>query len=763
MGGLEPFGEHLFHQLVQAVNHTISQKPIIVQKSNYSYNGNEEIIENVLNSCDILGRQSLTSYRSNFSPPRVFIVESANGGGRTAFLSQLCNILTEQGCIVLYSFVRSWIGSFNVNYTIRRFCLKLMYKLKITFEILPSEYEELKAAWVTLMRKAVSLGNIVVILIDGLDRMKDEHNRNAGVDLNWMPRPSELGSDAFRNTVWILSTGDERTHISIQELHSHAGRIILPEVSEQCKRNFISEECHRLNIKLEAKQIDELIQKKASNSLIYIELLLKEAQRKWPPILELNYMNETDLFISILRRLESKCGADHIKNLFSYLSLSRNGLREVELIGLMKINSLKWNLIFRYIETYISKTPTGFVMLSKEQYSAIIRSSYTSKELATKLHKNLAIYYMKMWETEKLQRSTQLNSIRIIDVPYHLFNSNAPLKDIINILCNLDYIMSAFEQQAQKEMETFFKKAIVMASKNELSEMRRLTEFNIFIEKNSIYLKCSPKLTFTLALDMPKGMCVSVKNEALNQLKNKFFEVFFRNITENEDQLEMAAMGSHSTAIVYSGVHHFSKLGKYCLTVSQEGTSILWNLETLLKERLLIDSPLGDFDKVVHCAVSMSGCDLIAMGTVGGHFIIFNAISGRQIIQLDHQYFGGRFFFSENSTGIWRIYKRRLTFISISGSNTNAQKTNINIKLGYIIATSWDFNLIAIMISGESKGVTILSAKTMHEICHFKEPNISEMSIGSFSYLKDTIAITLITGDIMVPKIYNIIALENRP
>jgi hypothetical protein len=747
MGGLESFGKHLLEQLEHSVKETIMKAPLKTQPHN-SYYGNEEIVKKMLDAGAICIQNS--SHHQFVKSSKVFVVQSKSGGGKTALLSYMSNLFVKVGYIVLHSFVRTWEGSFSVNSMIRRFCHKLMYRLKLPFETLPSEITPLKERWILLMKMAISLGNVIIVLIDGLDRMKDDQERIASLSIGWMPRPSELGTEGFDGTVWIFSTRDPQTFFVVKNHNPTAENIVLPPFSESQKRSFVNQECANRNIILGPRLTETLLRKKSSESFLYIHFLLTEAADSSPPNLDFRFETETDIVRSILFRLEEQCGKEQLRNLFSYLSLSKNGLREVEILGLMKFSLIRWNLLLKKIEPYITKTSTGFIMLYRESFSAAVRLEYISKELEFNFHKNLAEYYCKVWESDKLTGHGQLSSLRVIDIPYHFFLSRAPLKDIVKVLCNLDYIRCSFECNASKLMANYFKRATIIASKSELDSLKILSEFYFYAVRSLEHLKLYPELAFPLALSLPNRLCTMVKNEALDLMKSKVYNRHYLcSINRIEEQLEMATMGSHTTKIVYLGVHYISTLGKCCISVSLDGTTILWNAtDNLLKLKTLLYSPL-EFDELVQCTVSLSGPDLIAFGTSYGHLIVFNILNGQKHAHIDHQYFGGRIFFSEDMEGIWRICKKVLEFVAFIPSNGNIIQKN-NIKTSFIITCSADFSLLAFLNVNESRGFTIISTKKMREICHFKENDISELSIGAFSYLKDTIAITLTSGDIMV-------------
>lgn len=759
MGGLEKFGDILKYQLERTIKDVVAQRTAKSLRIETSYCSPPEIIDKIVNAADLLDHHNFPTYKTYSTPSTLFVVQGDKGIGKTALMSHICNRFLEMGCIVLYSFVRSWVGSFSINSMIRRFCLKLMYFLKLPMDDLSSETSKLKEHWIYLIRKAIALGNTVTILIDGVDRMENEHGENASLCVDWMPNPSELGTEAFSNTLWILSTGNEQSFGAFRRANQNAERIIIPVLAESQKREYIKGECNRLGLKIEQKPVDQLIKMKSSDSPLFIHLILKEAQEKKNRghfgSLDLNNEKSSDIFAKILNRLEKSCGLDLIRMLFSYLSFSRNGLREVEIMGLLKLEPIGWNLLFRSVDSYIKKTATGFIILYVDQFSAEARSRYASKELETSFyHRELACYYIRIFHEEKHSAAEIINPIRIIDIPYHLFHANAMINEISNALCSIDYITSAFKCNVYHELDYYFRKAIIMASKEREHRIRtNLTEYNFFVERNHSYLQSNPRLAFTLALDLPNGLCSNVKAEA-QLIFSKAHEIYARRISISEDQLEMAPLGSHVCNIIYVGVRNLTSLGKYCITISSDGTTVLWNIDTYLRDKTLLSSPLGS-DTVNCCALGLNDAELIAFGTKSGHLIIYNLANGEKKFHLDYMYSGGQIFFSESNEGVWRIWKKRLAFSAFPHLNQRSSSAiqRDPIKSNHIVAQSNDGLRIAYLNTGLSRGFTVLSTKTMRDVCHFKESNLSELSIGTFSPGKDVIAITMTTGDIMVQSI----------
>ncbi|KAI8911022.1 hypothetical protein EDD86DRAFT_269734 [Gorgonomyces haynaldii] len=743
MGGLESFGERFKSELRKDILELIYQ-PITTSNLVPSYHGPERLIKQILNAGDKNDETNI--YDISKADSRTFVISGEQGSGKSALLSHLCNEFAQKEYLVLYSFVRSWSGSFDVYATIRRFCLKLMMRLNAPFSIFPTSPDSLRKIFISLIRQAVQLGTKIAIIVDGIDRMSAGRMNGP---LEWIPKPADLGSDAFESTIWIMSTTTKDTFDQMQDIHPNTFYCELNGLELSQKMAIVKDESKRLGLRWEQRDLEQLYHHPGSDSPLFLTSILREAKEKQRPgelaTMNLNYQSISHIFFNILENFEYEFGFQNIRLLVSYLSFARNGLREPEILGIMQMTVIQWNLMYRVLEPYLKRTTTGFIMMYCDQISADARSRYARHPRDAKtFHRQLADYYI----TSRREHGLK-NAIRMIDIPYHLFQAQAPIEEISAIICTIDYMTAAFDCNVAHELDKFFIDAIKIAAEDSKLEIRtRLTEYFFFVERNYSHLKASAKIAFPLALDLPKGVCPKVKQEAQEIYDQQQFQFpYLRCVSVTQDQLELASIGNQDARICLVSVVNLS-IGRRLLVICANGTTSIWDPETFIKERNLIEFSLAS-DVVVECAVSIVHNDHVCMATEHGHYHVFDIIKGQKLYHMENQYPGGMIFYDEDC--IWAVVKRKLCSLDLK-----TKESKILMKCPKILAKSMDGSRLALLSTNEPQGIVIWSTKTKKAVCKFKESQLSEQSKAVFSFSNDLIACSLTTGDIFVWRIDNL-------
>lgn len=752
MGGLEKLGGSIRAELTSAIGRSIMKKPTSEMFSK-NFFGWSAPLDNIVN-CLETGKSGPCE---SALTPRSFVIQGIPGYGKSAIISNLTIQFRKKAYIVLYSFVRSWPGSFDVNATLRRFCLKLMSETKTPQKIITANTA--RDNFLVLVREAVNLGKKIVVLIDSAERLQTRKDLQS-YPLSWVLKPAELGATAFESIAWVFTTTQIKTFDYLKRSHPKAQLYCLNGLENEQKVSIIEEECEKLELKLDPATYKSLIESEASRSPLYLQLSLREARDNRlegiSSSFDFNCSTVQKIFCQMLKKLEITFGATEISELFCILSFCRNGLREVEIMDLLGHDLITWNRLFTGLEPYLTKSPTGFLMLYLDQFSAETRGRFAPLEAdVLHYHRRLADYYIRIRDLDMLKGYGFTNPIRIIDIPYHLLKCKAPISELAKVLCSIDYITSAFECNVSHELESFFTDAIGMAAKGMALEIRtKLTEYHFFIERNFTNLNLNARLSFPLALDLPNGLFSAVKKEALDIYNNQKYPYnYLRCCSKTDDLLEMAPLGVHRAKIIYVGVLHMASIGKYCISVSSDGTVIIWNPDTYLKERELL-SNVVDTDRVIDCCFSNNGYMNIAFGSQYGHIYIFNVVTGQKIDQLDNEYQSGHMLFSNDNSGIFRMCKNRFSCVGIRSSGS-ARSDHEDLNTHKILARSLDGSRIAILLTGKARGFAIIATRSMKEICAFKESNVSELSFGQFSYGNDVIALILTNGDIMAWRLDN--------
>nr|KAJ3423273.1 hypothetical protein HK105_007140 [Polyrhizophydium stewartii] len=800
MGGLEKLGERVRNDLIMAILEFVKQRrrgssgAALGSQDSDSFSGRESITRPIIEAVCSSGTPFVQEKRSTLSS--AILIYGASGMGKTALLSHLCHEFPKRDVVVLYNFVRSWAGSFNVDSMIQRFCIKLFAQLRIQSHRLPTESVKLKEYFVALLNEVVFYGNKVAVIIDGIDRMVNSQGQRD--DLWWLPPPSELGSEVCSSISWIMSAADDQIMPRLQSKYKDATKIPLLALTDDDKRKIIADRGKALRLRVDARSVNYLLDQKASESPLYLRVVLKEAQQSMSNghfVFEDYHLETTWLvFEQVFERIERKHGVEIIRLFFSLLSFARNGLREMELVGLLKLDLAAWNLLFESIEDYIIKTSTGYVIVFHEQFTAAIRRRYLRlPSESERFHHLLASYYISICDPAGDLSWLGNNEIRAADISFHQLRAKRPISEIARIMCSIGYVSAVFTSNLAHELPGYFSEAVKLAVDSENSADRsRLTDYSFFVERYSHNLATYPKLAYSLALSLPNGFCMYVREEALESYKKQATrEPFLNCLSLAEDQLEMVPLGAHMTEIIYVGVIVVGALGKCCVSVSSDATVKCWNIDTFLFVKTLLAASIGA-DSATECCFSLNHSELVAFGTRNSHICVFTTETGMPFSRIENVYTGGPLFFSEDAGGVWqRGPHKSLQFVHFASGRTldatgNAMDDANGVitgnglpprastalmpaikggKVASVVARSMDGHKIALLTIDKRRHIAVLSAKTMREICRFVEDGASDASRGQFSIGKDLLAVVLAGGDIMIWKIdtHSRVALVRMP
>ncbi|KAI8928647.1 hypothetical protein BC831DRAFT_548196 [Entophlyctis helioformis] len=777
MGGLERLGERIRNDLLMGILDIVKQRRRGVAGGSLgtldveSFAGRESITMPIIQA--VAATDATFVHEQLVTLAHTMLVYGPSGMGKTALLSYLCQEFTRRNIVVLNNFVRSWAGSFEVDSMIRRFCVKLCAQLRMQTRRVPTDSAKLKAYFIALLQEVVYYGSKVVIVIDGIDRMVNSQGKHDS--LSWLPQPSELGNQLCSNVFWIFSAADDQIMAPLQAKYSETVKMPLDVLSDDDKRKIIADRSKILGLRIDPRSVKYLVSQKASDSPLYLKVVMKEAQQNMAngQFVFTDFHLETtwQVFDQVFQRLEKRHGYETMRLLFSFLSFARNGLREMEVIGLLKLNLIQWNLLFESIEEYIIKTSTGYIIVFHEQFTAAVKKRYLKGYgEAEHFHQVLAEYYLSICNPSSARAWSGSNETRAADITYHQLRAKQPVTEIAGTMCSIGYISAVFMSHLAHELPGYFSEAF-------------------FVERYSQNLAVYPKLAYSLALSLPNGFCSYVREEALESFKHYNSEPFLNCLSLAEDQLEMVPLGSHQADIIYCGVMVVGTLGKCCVSVSSDASVLTWNMDTFLFIKTLLFSPIGA-DAAVQCCFSLNFSELVAFGTRNGHICVYKTDTGMPFVRIENVYAGGMLFFSDDPAGVWQrgplktfewvqfatqlVFQApanplddqregRSVFSKLPGVSpasslgadrgTHLLPSTKGGKVGAILARSMDGHKIAFLAIAKRRFVVIMSARTMREICRFAEDSVSESSTGQFSVGKDLIAVILANGDIMVWKI----------
>ena len=697
----------------------------------------------------------------------VFIIKGQNGCGKSSLLSQMKNV-QKDSFLILDNFVRTWSGSFDTTRMIQKFCNILSRFMNGQFASPFESHDDLWSQYLDLISRVTFMGQRVLILIDGVDRLTTRRDSQ----IRWLPKLSELNNEVWKNVFWIISVNSEsnitdeldKRRMSYHNLELH------PLSKEEAREHLMQLLPHTSD-----EQKAAILSKRDINNFIYMHLLvnqLKPLESKHL-LTEISSMPETiEAFLNDqLSKLENKYGQRLFSSAMSLLCVARNGVSEPEMIDLLGINSLEWISLYQGIQHFTKFSRSGQLILLHAEFTRLVRLRYLADlNKVNEFHEMLGRYFLS--QSDPLMNGSWVCNYlgRAADTMYHLFSSAAPLEIVVKALCSLPFLETMFANRADHELSKFFTSAIKLAIMKEDKDSRqRINDYTFFIERFSSTFRKYPDLMLPLALSLPKTSCISVKRDAmLNGINGRSF---VKCLTQIEDRLDVIPMGAHSAKIIYITVIQLRSHGKCCVSVSDDGATKAWDIDSFLHLDVILEAPFSNH-QVVQCAFNLGVVDRVAFADLTHHLNLFCLQSKILLTRIDNAHYGGTLFFSKSPWGLWQKghdaslqytafneSKQGQLLESISSLDSVNSGSDLNTRIfidqcDSILAKSNDGTKIA-LYAKKHGGALIINASTMSKVCMFRDEGITASSFGQFSVSRDMIALTLKSGDIMIWKIDN--------
>lgn len=346
------------------------------------------------------------------------------------------------GATLISHFVGASPGSSDPQLTIRRLVRELRANQSGVSEDIPTDGEELRAAFRESLSCACATGRVVIIL-GGIDQLQQEAGSPV---LRWLPeRPPE-------NARFILSATAQSSGLEPLRRVLRAREIELEPLSVD-DREAIVERFHRLYGKgLERSQRDALLHKADAGSPLYLWTALEELRTLGPReemsarIAELP--EETSgLFAWILERLEdddgfrdasgTKVGRELVPRFASLLAASRQGLDEEDLSALVAPKDPMGNVaaLMRLLREHLTWRG-DLVSFGHSAFREAVRSRFAERQQGA--NRDLAARFRRLADPEENDEWGGTAWRALSELPYHL--NEAGLHDgLIGVLTSQRY------------------------------------------------------------------------------------------------------------------------------------------------------------------------------------------------------------------------------------------------------------------------------------------------------------------------------------
>ncbi|KAJ3292987.1 Dynein heavy chain 7, axonemal [Borealophlyctis nickersoniae] len=732
------------------------------------------------------------------APATSLLICGDTGVGKSTLLARLCRDYEKRGFIVVANFVRTWLGSFSTHRMLRRFCKTLRAEIGEPPRDPPREYDLLLTYFEETLRDVVGRGEKVVFVIDGLDRLTGGYTKQD--NLHWLPPFAHTNTEMLRQTRWLFSAKPNSDLLrALRQKHPTAQALNLKSWSVNDCQGLIDKLSRSQHLILPTKPMSSLLEREDLRTPLFLSLVVEEAQHSaicgriasadgTVPGMQI-------LFDQILTRLEQQHGLDTIKLLFELVTTARAGLLECELVRLLKISLVQWNLIFDVVRRYLVMAELERYIPFHEHLTAALRSRYMSdvKEVK-KVHKMLAEYYLGVSDPDGSRKWAGRRKERVPDIVYHLFACDAKAATVASVMCSLRFVEIVFAVGMDYELPANFSRLLQLAqSEGDETLVTKASDYGLFIHQNAHHLYENPKLTFPLAYNL-QGSLETVRQEAIKccterQIQESFLEV----LAPRGNHVEAVTLGYHPSTIVALSIKNVASYGKCCLSVSDDATVKAWDMDTFSPIGTVMEAQLAA-GTVEECCFSLNGAEKMALALCNRDIHVYDLKGKVLIATIEDRYNGGLMFFGESDSGVWqRGSKKQLEWIDFARStsqnmsgdgpgSSDEQTTDVpseayeveedvqgmppqstastdqkDMLKGIcddIIARSLDGLKIA-FTSSRRKSIIVFNTLRMREICRFSDDMLERVSFGAFSMGKDLLAVAHSGGEIMTWKIDN--------
>lgn len=237
-----------------------------------------------------------------------------------------------------------------------------------------------------------NISSDVVIVIDGIERIK--HNP-IFARLYWLPLKIP------ENIKLIIATNSQEYFDIL--LDRDFLEILPEEMNYVQRKKFIVTYLSGFGKKLPENLIRNLLEDEVSDSPLTLKIILNELRimgKHEDLESELTkYLSSSDtveLFIKVLERIEDDYDSNFpglISKALSFLSFSKSGLSEHELIDLTNSTRLHWSPVQNSLEKYFSRA-NEFITINNTDFLAAVRLKYLSDKNIEKEYKTILANYI---------------------------------------------------------------------------------------------------------------------------------------------------------------------------------------------------------------------------------------------------------------------------------------------------------------------------------------------------------------------------------
>ncbi|KAK5582105.1 hypothetical protein RB653_003688 [Dictyostelium firmibasis] len=614
VNNLESFGDYIFNKLwsIIEVEFPTPIKPLNSFEQELQFHKNYFDTK----SSDYYGRENIQKKLKEFvtdkqSNDKIGIVYGEPGSGKSSTLAYFSKDISigYSSWKVLYHFVGCSIDSTQSTNILYKFSCELNEQFNLKMDI-SDNHEKLRIDFPEILKKASRVRNILLV-IDDLDEMSTS---NQAHQMDWLPDSTELNDKCKI----LLSCYHGKDCWEYLHLRSNIPfTLSLPPLEIYEKNLIATKTLEKYSKKLEPKLLDRFISKTHAKFPLFIKLACEEL-RVFGSFEKLNQFvtkgipdTIDQLILNMITRLEEDMGKDLIKKTLCFIALSRFGLSEEELLGLLKEKKQQhtlpfnvWAPLLNSISPLLRGGDHNTITFFHNTIVKVIIGKYLPTEKNQIVIQNyLADYYLSLADPlnnkswlgynsigsggdiiNSNNNSSQLKLKPFEELPYHLMKSKR--WDLLsNLFMDLRFIEAKIKIGLSKDLvENYIGSLQEIQSPslsgerwvgNNFSSVNSVEDFCAFVQYQVHNLKRFPMITCQQANNLPDGsVCNQLSQKLLDQTKKPYFKWI------NKLQLSDYVIGTLAGHEDFIRCVLYRDDGKLIASCSDDKTIRIWSGET---------------------------------------------------------------------------------------------------------------------------------------------------------------------------------------
>ncbi len=370
------------------------------------------------------------------------LLSGGQGSGKTAFLANwICNN-TEKFDDYFPVFYFADAGAENKNFD--AVLLQLTEQLKEVFPGVADFREDVPnpAQLFAKVLESVPENEKILLVIDGVDKLTQSTFFGP---LYWLPNKIP------ENIKIVFSAGNEE----VQQILANRNfeTIGFVNLNDESKQQFITGYLWKFGKKLSQKITEKILFSTLAENPLSLKILLDElrifgSHEELENHLQyyLEAKNSVELFDKLLQRIENDYENEpnrFVGRVLSAILLSKNGLRESEILEICGIPQLSWSPVYSALENYIHSGNGKFFIRNSALKEAITQRYLSGKGSVLQTHNLLAVYFEKCDDQQR----------KLEELAWHLYCSDR-LDKLLNYAFKIDVFKDLY--YAEPNQFTFY-------------------------------------------------------------------------------------------------------------------------------------------------------------------------------------------------------------------------------------------------------------------------------------------------------------------